>query len=118
MPDHKYKLSYKVTEVVAHPEGITAEQAHELAKTGFGTCDAVLIASILYPADGSYSVYFIPRDGRTGKDLSDLEMFKVWIMLANRLANSQTLDDARKLLAHITFQTYAEDFMGIGRRDN
>lgn len=104
MSDHKYKLSYKVVEVRGNGEGITAEQAKEVAKEGYGSCDAVLICSIIFPEDGSYSVQFLPYDGRTDDMLSDKEMFKVWEMLAMRLAKSTTLDAGRLQLAQLVTQ--------------
>ncbi len=91
---HKYKLLYKLE---ATPDGVPVDKIPE----GMGACDAVLFCSMIYPADGSFSVYFIGKDGRRtdGKDLDDNEMFKVWSLLANRLGASTTLSEGKKKLA-------------------
>lgn len=96
---HRYRLTY---EVKAHPASIGREDVPE----GHGACDAVLLASIIYPPDGSYSVLFVGEDGRTGKELADSEWFKVWAMLARRLSLSETLDEGRKELAAMTFEAF------------
>lgn len=95
---YRYKASYG--DLTAHPEGITAAELSE--KNLCGT-DALLVASVLYPPDGSLSVLFLSLDGRTGKDLSDHEWFKVWTLLSKRLSESETLDGGRKEFAKITW---------------
>jgi len=89
--EHRYKLSYKIAALEAHPEGLSREEALERAKDGWGACDAILVASIIYPSDGSFSVLFVGKDGRTNTKLSDPETLKVWSMLTLMLAESQAL---------------------------
>lgn len=98
---NKYHLIYKTER---KPEGISKEEVPK----GFGACHAMLMASIIYPPDGSYSVMFIGDDGRPGKDptLSDKEWFKAWGMLAKRLSESKTLDDGRKNLAAAVWEAF------------
>ena len=88
---HLYKLLYQVE---TKPEGVKKEDVPK----GYGACDALLLASLIYPEDGSLSLYFVGRDGRTGEELQDHEWFKVWGLLAHRLAKSKTLDEGRKSL--------------------
>ncbi len=95
---HKYRLLYRFD---PKPEGVTRE---EVAAAGAGgACDAALVASIIYPEDGSLSVLFTGTDGRTGDMISDVEMFKVWTLLANRLAASKTLGEGKRQLAQLTW---------------
>jgi hypothetical protein len=61
-----------------------------------GGCDAIFGASLLYPPDGTFSVLFFSKDGRTNSDLADEEWFKVWSMLTQRLATSKTLSEQKK----------------------
>lgn len=59
----------------------------DIEKAGdVGACDAVLVLSILYPADGSCSVLPASMDGRTGQPLTDHEIAKAWLMLGLSLA--------------------------------
>jgi hypothetical protein len=103
MGQHPYHLKYRLD---AFPEGFSVEEAKAAVEDGFGSCDAMLLASIIFPEDGSYSCLFMSKDGRTGEDLPDAEWFKVWTMLAHRLAQSKTLgDDGRRQLAAYVFET-------------
>lgn len=108
MAEHKYKLAYQVER---RPEGMSKEQLETFEgrwdpkKTG--ACDAMLIASVLYPEDGSLSVLFIGHDGRTDTELADIEWWKVWTMLTRRLANSETLDPSRKEFCAEVFEFIA-----------
>ena len=101
--NHKYKLRYKIER---KPEGFTVDEAKAMSKEGYGACDAVLLASIIFPEDGSYSLFFIGEDGRTDTELSDHEWFKVWSMLAKRLGQSKTLDPGRREFANATFHAF------------
>jgi len=82
--NHNYRVTYKI---VHEHNGIRGNKVPK----GWGATDALFAASILYPEDGSLSIYFLSKDGRTGKELSDNEWFKVWAMLTNRLLESKTL---------------------------
>jgi len=100
-----YHLLYAVEAV---PEGISEEEAREQAeqeqaKKGKGACTAIILAPILYPEDGSYSVLFLSKDGRTDEELDDSELFKAWSMLAHRLAQSETLSHGKKDLCGQVF---------------
>src|SRR6266498_1217518 len=108
--NYNYKLTYKLKK---HPKGITKEKI----PAGFGGCDAVLFCSMLYPPDGSFSVYFIGVDGRKeGKiqeNLEDIEWFKVWTLLASRLANSKTLSPDKKNFCQETFESMRVKILGF-----
>lgn len=88
----KYHVTYDVT---PHREGLDREAIPE----GRGACTAVLLASLLYPEDGSYSAAFVSMDGRTGEPLHDNEVWKAWAMLAAGLAESKTLAPNKRDLA-------------------
>jgi hypothetical protein len=102
---HRYKMQYKV---VPLPEGITVEQARAASKEGLGSCDAMLMASIIYPEDGSLSILFIGHDGRTNDELADIEWFKVWTMLTARLAKSETLPEDKRAFCNAVFELVRE----------
>jgi hypothetical protein len=104
----KYHLSYYAQ---SHPEGVTAEFFHD-SEHKLGGCDAVFIASLLYPPDGSYSCYFLGLDGRTDTELPDKEWFKVWMMLSKRLSVSETLPEGRKELCKITYEALTKLIFG------
>lgn len=110
MAGHKYKLVYKTER---HPEGLTKEQLQARPDgKEISACDASLIASIIYPEDGSLSILFIGEDGRTNTELADHEWFKVWILLAKRLGDSQTLDPGKKEIAAFTFESWCKLMQG------
>lgn len=60
-----YRLTYAFDK---HPEGIKKEDV----PAGRGACDAVLLASIIYPPSGALSVQFVGHDGRTDGELADV----------------------------------------------
>lgn len=94
---HKYKIKLKFVD--AEFGEFTKEEI--IADEACG-CDAYIYISLLYPQDGSLSVEVVSRDGRkNGDDLSDKELFKIWMMIGMMLAKSEKLDDARKFLARL-----------------
>jgi hypothetical protein len=107
---HKYKLIYKLDK---QPKGVVKEEVPE----GFGACDAVLFCSMIYPPDGGFSVYFIGVDGRKEgpiqENLEDIEWFKVWTLLASRLAASQTLSPDKKNFCQETFESMRVKLLGF-----
>lgn len=116
---HKYKLIY-TTEPV--PDGITKAQLDarpDHAK--LGACDAILLCSLLYPEDGTFSVYFVGADGRKTDgigELDDDEWFKVWTMLAHRLAASKTLPQGKREFAADVFETYRKALMAARQAED
>lgn len=85
----KYHLLYTVE---GKPDGVTKAEI----PPNTGACDAILMASIAYPPDGSISTLFIGHDGRTNDELDENEWWKVWSFLAARLAKSTTLSANKK----------------------
>jgi hypothetical protein len=108
--NHPYKLIYKMEK---KPEGIVKEDIPE----GFGATDAMLLCSIIYPPDGSLSIYFIGVDGRKEgeiqENLEDVEWFKVWTLLASRLAASKTLRPDQKNFCQETFESMRVKLLGF-----
>lgn len=102
----RYPLSYAL-EVEDPP--LTAE---ELLATDRGGCDAVLLASIVYPPDGSLSILIHALDGRTKVSMTDKEIFKCWALMAKRLAASKTLDDGRREFAALTWEAFIKGLAG------
>lgn len=94
----KYHVTY---EVEPHTEGLTREEALATEK---GAATAVIIASLLYPEDGSYSAEFVTLDGRTAKALGDDEVFKAWTMLTAYLAESEELSPGKREFCTSVFE--------------
>ena len=101
--EHKYKLKYKVE----HECGEFTKQ--EILNENAGGADALIIFSLIYPEDGSFSQNFSTVDGRTGMSLPDNEVYKVWVLLSHRLANSKTLAEGTKELARTIFKIITAD---------
>lgn len=82
-----YKVKYHL-----EPEAgeFTKAQCEE---TG-GGCDALVLVSMLFPDDGSYSQRVVSFDGRNGGDqISEEDLFKVWSLIAYELSQN---DEFRK----------------------
>jgi hypothetical protein len=71
---------------------------------GQGGCDALVLLSILFPEDGSYSMLPATKDGRTGNELSAKEMFKAWMLLGDHISQMSELDEGRKIIAETPIQ--------------
>ena len=85
--EEEYFLSYQFR---VNDPPLTYEQAKsESEETNWGATHAMFMASICDPPDGSLSIYFLSKDGRNGLELPDSELFKVWMLLTNRLTKSQ-----------------------------
>lgn len=98
-------------------EGLTYEEIEKLNETRpeneqWNAADAAVLATMVYPDDGSLETLLIPVDGRPEasplQTLSDDEVFKVWSMLALRLARSQTLGPGRRNLCAQVHEAIAE----------
>jgi hypothetical protein len=91
----KYHLTYQFK---PHPDGLEREQVPE----GHGASDAVIVLSIIYPSDGSYSFSAFTYDGRAEKKsghpekLAPAELFKAWLMFAGLLKDNEGLDQHRR----------------------
>jgi GTP-dependent phosphoenolpyruvate carboxykinase len=69
-------------------------------KNGLGCADSVLLTTIVNAEDGGVLVHFSSIDGKTGNELNDQELFKLWGLLADRLSKSKTLStETTKFLA-------------------
>lgn len=91
-------------DVEAHPEGLSID---EIKASGKGGCTALLLGSILFPPDGSYSIMFNNIDGRTGERLDSHEEWKAWIMMANYLMKKDDLSPDQQLLAETVWDIFA-----------
>lgn len=102
---------YPVTFTVAlHNPPLTQEQfeAGYLAHgNAFGGADALVVLSMHYPADGSFGVVINSLDGRTGEEITDSELWKVWTMIAFRLRQSKTLSEPKRELAQVLHECVA-----------
>lgn len=69
-----------------------------------GLADALVVLSMLYPDDGSFSLGIVSLDGRTNKPVSSTELFKVWTMIAKQLSETNELSDARRQITRLAFE--------------
>lgn len=97
-------------DVEAIEKGISKEEA---AASGKGSCTALLIGSILYPPDGSYSVLFSSIDGRTNQPLPPEEEWKAWIMMAKYLSDRPDLPPGKRDLAAAAWETFRDAVLAI-----
>ncbi len=97
---HNYKIRYGFSPEIGE---FTEEQVKQ-AKAG-GT-DALILFNLLFPGGGQYLCDYVSIDGRTSKPVADEELFRVWVFLANKLAQSEGLDDGKKAFAGEVFKTF------------
>lgn len=94
MKNKKYNLTYNVK-----PEKITRKK---VAKSSCGSCDAIIMAPIQLPDDGSISVSFLSSDAE-GNSLPITDWFKVWALLTRKLSESNDLSKDKRLFCKSVF---------------
>jgi hypothetical protein len=101
--ERRYPVTFTVEH---HAPPLTKEQieaGYNVETDKFGAADAVAILSMLYPEDGSFGLLITSFDGRTGEEITDSELWKVWTMMADRLSKSKTLSEPKRELAEVLF---------------
>lgn len=100
---HKYKTRIKMSNPEFSTEGWTKKQ---LEKDGFNfATDAYLIVSVLDTTEGGTSTLAVGRDGRNGgDDISEMEIFKIWVMLAHRLMQNLKTGTWQRQLTAVAFE--------------
>ncbi len=105
----KYRLKYDWD---CEPGSFCKE---DVKKNTEGLCDAMLVVSIIKPEDGGYSQLLMSMDGATKKELTQADIFKVWLMMGLGLAqkkglspNKQELVDAFAECIRTTFAVNKE----------
>jgi len=106
---HKYKMKYSLKTERGEFD------VEDVKASDMGGCDSILMISVIYPDNGSLSVQMYGEDGRTGEMMNDHEMFKVFSMMAARLAQSPELDEGRKFIVESTMDL-TRKMMGITKK--
>jgi len=88
---HKYRLRYELNVT-------NGEYAKEDAK-GEGLTDSLIVISMLYPNDGSFSMAHYSVDGKTAKPVNVNELWKVWSMLSSELSENDSLNPEKRSIA-------------------
>jgi hypothetical protein len=102
MSEKLYPLTYDIRR---EDPPLTREEVEAANRSA---CHAVVILSMIYPPDGSFSLLVNSLDGRTGDEVTDSELWKVWTMLASRLGKSRTLSEGKRVLAHDVWEAVCE----------
>jgi hypothetical protein len=99
MPEHRYKLKYKINQESGLwlPEDINTEE-------GWGATDALVVIANAFPIDPDgkegLSIAINTIDGRReGKELPVDMLFKIWLMMTIYLANAEHLGPAERVYA-------------------
>ena len=100
MSDHLYKLIYDM-KVETFSDGVHQDHIPK----GSGASDALIIASLIFPEDGSFSCAVTGVDGRTGGDIEDVDLFRAWSMMAKTLSESKTLGEGHRKFAGMVFDS-------------
>jgi len=113
-----YHLTYHIE---AHPDGLSKDEVLKVIVGGEdgGACDAALLVSIVLPEEGGMSTVFLGMDGRTGEDLSIDLRFKLWVLMAARLAEDPDAPEGVRQLASGVFNHIKTNVAaGRGMADN
>lgn len=96
----EYKIKFDISTEV----GSFSKDEIKASKSG-GT-DALIVFSLLYPEDGSFSMFHFSFDGRNkGEEVSHKELFKIWAMLTSQLSKSESLSKEKKEFCKVVFDT-------------
>lgn len=98
--DEHFRVKYEVGRFSA--EGIKAE--------GKGGTDGFLFCSVVHLPDGGLDVQTMSVDGRTGKNMSAHEQFKIWLFLTKRLAASADLEAWAKAVCQTALDAFQTVF--------
>ena len=110
--EHLYRMNYRL---IPRPEGFNKTEAMRLANQdeSMGSCDAVLMASIIRNPDGSSSTGIFSADGdNDGKELTAIEQFKVWTLMAHHLSNNPELGEGHRMVCAETFEIIRAAVLG------
>lgn len=103
---YRYRVSYAIdwkAEPGESPEcpGVTADVLHDSRRGG---ADAVFLASILYPPDGSLSVQYRSLDGATNEELRTSEVFKLAVVILLGLSDRDDLSMGQRTFCEVVRQ--------------
>ena len=105
MTARSYPISY---DIQIHESGASPEW---LDNAGRGGADAVVIWSMIYPDDGSFSLMPMSLDGNSRQEVSDDELFKCWSMMAQQLSKSTQLSAGKRDLCRRAFEVVRQVIM-------
>lgn len=109
----KYKLKYSC-DADCRSEGYTKE---DIETDHDGLCDAMIVISMLFNDDGSYSQCEMTADGRTGKQLSTIDIFRAWSMLGMGLSEDESFTGWQKHITQLHADTMRMALKEIGNLD-
>ncbi len=95
--ENGYRITYSIW---AHPDGVPKAEVPD----DRGACDALVMVSILLPGDGSYQQAITTMNGFTGKDLDPDDLWKVWAVMSQQLAESDGVTESRKMLCRLVHE--------------
>lgn len=111
-----YRLKYRLDFETGEFSSEEIEEAKRIDED-IGAADKLLVVSLLFPheRDSGFSAAFLGADGISGKvgpdAITDEDLFRVWSMMADRLASSQSLDGSRRGLADMVHQQIRQAVM-------
>lgn len=107
---HKYKLKYSLD---ANPGEFDKDEITD------GGTDALIVGSLLFPEDGSYSQTYFSIDGRNkGKAVPVMDEFKFWLLMAKSLSENEKLPEGRRAFCRMAFDTFVEAMKHVERTES
>lgn len=108
----KYKITYKFER-----GGVTKAELDARKDDELGACDAFLFCGVVEGPGGATNTLLVGADGR-GEEATSMsadEIFKIWSLLAKRLADDPKLGEGRRRLCADVFEII-RDAVLTGRR--
>ncbi len=99
-------MTYKIKYDLPHEIGNFSKE--DIVKEGKGGADAFVFISMLYTKDGSFSMKVLSKDGSTGKEITNNDLWKVWSLLSNSLGEAEDLNEAKRKIASTAFNSLKE----------
>jgi hypothetical protein len=75
----------------------------EAVPTGFGHSDAAVLAALTRLPEHGLQVDWASMDGTTAQPIASAELFRVWLALAQQLADDPTLHHSQRALCAAVF---------------
>lgn len=100
-----YALKYKISFDTNNNNGFKKREVEDFTKDDpdTGAADALLLYSIIKPKSGEFSIAMLSVDGQNeGKPLSEIDLFKVWSLMASSLSK-QAKHEWQRFIAEEAF---------------
>lgn len=102
----KYNITYLIS---VHPEPAGLEKSQ--IPPGCGGAQGLLVVSVIWSDDGTQSIKFTSKDGRSDTDLPPEEWWRIWCTLSAYLRDLKGLDHDKRDFCDTIFGVIQERYI-------